>query len=193
MDKLGIFRTKSFIERKYGKSVEEDLTLKKQVRVDWTRACADLLKNYKALEVDLGAGSFSNVFLFESRSNPRMKYAVKIMFKSDFDEVILKLVNEEVGILAMLDHPNIVKYTESYEDEENLYIVMEYLEDATELQKMIDKQIKIAEKDESKKNESLFPEKLVCKMMYMLLRGLHHIHTNNIVHRDVKPENCLID
>ena len=46
---------------------------------------------------------------------------------------ILQLVNEEVQILAMLDHPNIVKYIESYQDSQNLYIVMEYLEEAEEL------------------------------------------------------------
>ena len=39
----------------------------------------------------------------------------------------MSMVSEEVTILAMLDHPNIVKYIESYEDEHNLFIVMEYL------------------------------------------------------------------
>ena len=59
-----------------------------------------------------------------------MRYAVKIMFKADLDPEALQLVTEEVQILALLDHPNIVKYVESFEDEENLYIVMEYLEEA---------------------------------------------------------------
>ena len=62
-----------------------------------------------------------------------MKYAVKIMFKEDIDSEIMTMVSEEVTILAMLDHPNIVKYIESYEDDANLFIVMEYLEEATEL------------------------------------------------------------
>jgi serine/threonine protein kinase len=38
----------------------------------------------------------------------------------------------------MLDHPNIIKYQECYEDDKNLYIVMEVLEGATELQKLIE-------------------------------------------------------
>ena len=92
------------------------------------------------MEVDLGAGAFSNVFMFQSRQNPSMKYAVKIMFKEDLSPDVLELVNEEVAILAMLDHPNIVKYQESYEDEQNLYIVMEVLEEANELQKVINDQ-----------------------------------------------------
>lgn len=59
-------------------------------------------------------GTFGDVFLFHSRENPTKKYAVKIMFKKDINPEILQLVNEEVQILAMLDHPNIVKYIESY-------------------------------------------------------------------------------
>lgn len=66
-----------------------------------------------------------------------MRYAVKIMFKEDLNPDILALVNEEVHILAMLDHPNIVKYKESYEDDLTMFIVMEYLEESTELQKLI--------------------------------------------------------
>lgn len=44
-----------------------------------------------------------------------------------------------------------------------------------------------------RKEESLFPEDKVCKIMRMLLSGLHHIHDNNVVHRDLKAENCMID
>ena len=43
----------------------------------------------------------------------------------------------------MLDHPNIVKYVESYEDERYMYIVMEYIKNATELTDVIIKQKKL--------------------------------------------------
>ena len=43
-----------------------------------------------------------------------------------------------IAILALLDHPNIIKYYESYEDNRYLYIVMELIEEATELQDVID-------------------------------------------------------
>jgi len=122
-----------------------------------------------------------------------MRYAVKIMFKEDLNPDILQLVNEEVEILAMLDHPNVVKYMESYTDDHNIYIVMEYLEDAEELQKMIEKQKTIMDADDSKTYQSLFPAEQVCRIMLMIMTGLHHIHTNNVVHRDFKAENCLVD
>lgn len=39
----------------------------------------------------------------------------------------LDAIKEEVSILTKLDHPNIVKYYETYEDEKNIYLVMEYI------------------------------------------------------------------
>ena len=115
------------------------------------------------------------------------------MFKEDMDPDLMQMVNEEVKIIAMLDHPNIVKYIESYEDDANLFIVMEYLEEATELQKIIDTKFKEMNADPALKSESLFEENELCRIMRMILSGLHHIHSNNVVHRDLKPENCLLE
>lgn len=79
------------------------------------------------MNVCLGEGSFGAVYLFKSRYNPTLEYAVKIMIKETLDPVVLQLAREETAILAMFDHPNIVKYVESYEDDRYMYIVMEYL------------------------------------------------------------------
>ena len=93
----------------------------------------------------------------------------------------------------MLDHPNIVKYVESYEDERYMYIVMEYIKNATELTDVIIKQKKLLSKDQRKNNDSLFPEDEIRRLMYMIFGGLHHIHSNRVIHRDLKPENVIID
>ena len=79
------------------------------------------------MNVCLGEGSFGAVYLFKSRQNPTLEYAVKIMIKSALDPAVLQLAREEISILSMFDHPNIVKYVESYEDNRYMYIVMEYL------------------------------------------------------------------
>ena len=133
LDDLGLFRSRSFLERKHGKSVEEDPSLSKQVKTDFAEASAALLRTYQPLEVNLGEGAFGEVFLFESRADPRLRYAVKVLFREDMDPEIFAAVNQEVEILAKLDHPHIVRYTESFEDEQNLYIVMEQVRDATDL------------------------------------------------------------
>ena len=79
------------------------------------------------MNVCLGEGSFGAVYLFKSRADPTLDYAVKIMIKESLDPLSLDLAREEVAILAMFDHPNIVKYVESYEDNRYMYIVMEHL------------------------------------------------------------------
>ena len=55
------------------------------------------------------------------------------MFKEELSHEDIEILNEEVAILARLDHQNIVRYIESYEDEVNLFIVMEYLEESNDL------------------------------------------------------------
>ena len=64
------------------------------------------------------------MYLFEARNNQGTRYAVKLMFKDDLDEAIFQIYDAEVKILAMLDHPNVVKYVENFQDERNMFIVM---------------------------------------------------------------------
>ena len=111
------------------------------------------------------------------------------MLKKNLTEMQLQLVREEIAILATFDHPNIVRYVESYEDVRYMYIVMECIEDATSLQSLIENRVK----ETVYSNEPLLLEAEVCRLMYMMLRGIQHIHENGIVHRDLKPDNCLVD
>ncbi len=73
----------------------------------------------------LGAGAFGKVFLSESIANPAFKVAIKVLSKSKLGNQI-DAIKEEVDILARLDHPNIVKYYETYIDTKYMYLVMEY-------------------------------------------------------------------
>jgi len=96
--------------------------------------------------------------LFKSRADTTREYAVKILIKETLNADTIALARDEIAILAILDHPNIVKYVESYEDDRYMYIVMEYVERATELAEIVDKQKKVMAGDSSKNSESLFPE-----------------------------------
>ena len=156
-------------------------------------ASTAIRKTYKAMNECLGEGSFGAVYLFKSRQNPTLEYAVKIMVKEALDPAALQLAREEISILSMFDHPNIVKYVESYEDNRYMYIVMEYMRNATELYTVIENRKKQIANDATKNFDSLFPEEEIRQIMFMILGGLHHIHMNGVVHRDLKPENCLID
>lgn len=73
----------------------------------------------------LGAGAFGKVFLSENISDPSFKVAIKVLNKAKLKENI-EAIREEVKILTKLDHPNIVKYYETYDDVKYMYLVMEY-------------------------------------------------------------------
>lgn len=64
LDELGLFRTQSFLERKYTGRADNEQIIKSQVKHTLTKASAEVLREYKALDKNLGTGAFSNVYLF---------------------------------------------------------------------------------------------------------------------------------
>jgi len=59
--------------------------------------------------------------------------AVKIMRKELLTKSQQSIVRDEIGILSLLDHVNVVKYLESYEDPRYMYIIMESMSESIEL------------------------------------------------------------
>ena len=74
----------------------------------------------------LGSGSFGKVFLTHNKQYTDHQVAIKVLNKTKLKDH-LDAIEEEVGILTKLDHPNIVKYYETYVDEKYIYLVMEYI------------------------------------------------------------------
>ena len=89
------------------------------------------------------------------------------------------MLREELDTLCELDHPYIITYVESFEDQKYLYIVMEYCDG----QEMF---LYLEEKEQ-------FSESDAANTMYKVLEGLCHVHTIGVVHRDLKPENIMMD
>ena len=89
---------------------------------------------------------------------------------------------DEITILKNLDHPNIIKYFETYENNKYFYIVMEYCAGG----ELFDVIAKKAQKEGS------FNESEAAEMMKKLLKAINHCHSQNIAHRDIKPENIMI-
>ena len=100
--------------------------LQSKVVKTFSDASKAVRKNYRATDTLLGEGAFGSVWLFEGKVNPDQKYAVKIMLKETQTAEQLASIREEISILSMLDHTNIITYVESYEDKRYMYIVMEY-------------------------------------------------------------------
>lgn len=89
---------------------------------------------------------------------------------------------DEIEVLRKLDHPNIVKYIETFENSQFLYIVMELCE-GSELFEMIHKKVS---------DEGTFNESETADIMKKLLKAINHCHSYKIAHRDIKPENIMV-
>lgn len=138
----------------------------------------DFREKYEWISL-LGNGAFGKVRLFCDKKCPKLKYAIKTIKKEDMAKELYSFLIDEINILSEMDHPNIVKYYESYEDDNYINIVMEYLE-GHDLFKLI-----------SSRKSKKFTEKDMAEIMKNLFKALSYIHNKNIVHRDIKPENIL--
>jgi calcium-dependent protein kinase len=124
----------------------------------------------------LGAGSFGKVFLGHNKKNSEHKVAIKVISKRRFQNE-LDFIRQEFRILSILDHPNIVKYYETYEDLKYLYMVMEYCPGGELFDKIADR--------------SSYTEKEASQIMEDIFRAISHCHSINVTHRDIKPENLM--
>lgn len=101
--------------------------------------------------------------------------AIKTIVKKKL-AATLDPLKDEIKTLASLDHPNIVKYYETYESPTYLYLVMEYCQGG-ELFKYLTE------------NRAEFTEQKAAKIMKALFLAVNHLHSKGIAHRDLKPEN----
>ncbi|KAM3134104.1 hypothetical protein pb186bvf_013830 [Paramecium bursaria] len=129
------------------------------------------MEQYQQAET-IGQGTFGKVV---RALKDGKEYAIKILKKSQMTtEKDIQRYKQETEILRILDHPNIIRSYELHQDEENHYIIMEYV-DGTDLYSFIDKNrryLKISN--------------------YQITGRLNYLHKNGIIHRDLKPENIML-
>ena len=99
---------------------------KKKTEFVHTQATLKDLKATYNIETNvLGSGSYGKVFLGTDKKNPDFKLAIKVIKKTKLDADDLKNLKNEVKIMQQVDHPNIVKYYETYDDKKYIYLCME--------------------------------------------------------------------
>jgi len=127
----------------------------------------------------IGSGGMANVYLGQDLILDR-PVAIKVL-RFDFrdNKDALRRFQREALSATQLIHPNIVGVYDVDEEDELQFIVMEYI-DGTDLKKYIERQGQVA------------PEKAI-HIMHQVLSAVALAHKNRIIHRDIKPQNILID
>lgn len=136
------------------------------------------LTEFYDVKGNLGKGKFGQVKLGIHKQTGR-KVAIKIINKQNMDNQDLELVKTEIDILKISQHPNIIKLYDIFENQDCIFIIMEYCE-GSDLFSYIEK-----------RNYKL-PEPRAAEIIHKLSAAIYFIHSFGIVHRDLKPENILM-
>uniref|UniRef100_A0A671WHJ7 non-specific serine/threonine protein kinase n=1 Tax=Sparus aurata TaxID=8175 RepID=A0A671WHJ7_SPAAU len=130
------------------------------------------------IERTLGKGNFAVVKLARHRIT-KTEVAIKIIDKTQLDAVNLEKIYREVQIMKMLDHPHIIKLYQVMETKNMLYLVTEYAKNG-EIFDYLAKHGRLSELEARRK-------------FWQILSAVEYCHNRNIVHRDLKAENLLLD
>mmetsp|Transcript_32416 Transcript_32416/g.51679 ORF Transcript_32416/g.51679 Transcript_32416/m.51679 type:complete len:504 (+) Transcript_32416:59-1570(+) len=122
----------------------------------------------------LGEGSYGSVSKCTNKSTG-VSRAVKSISKAQMKN--LERFKAEIAIMKIMDHPNIIKLYESFEDNRCIYLVMELSTGGELFDRIID--------------AGHFTESQAACVMQHLFRAIFYMHENHICHRDLKPENFL--
>jgi len=137
---------------------------------------------YKAVKM-IGKGSFAKVYLVESKTTGK-NFAVKAFTKesliiSNKSNAKPSMINE-IEIMRVLDHENVIKLYEVYETERSIYLVLELIQGKS-LQ------------DTLKKSGFKDNEARTINVISSIIDALAYLASKGIMHRDLKPDNILLD
>ena len=139
-------------------------------------SCVVPVESLYEIKDKIGSGQFSIVYECIHKTTEK-HYAVKIINKTAISKLERNLLKTEISILKLVDHPNIIKTENLYEDDEHVYIVMEKQIGGDLFSKLV--------------GRSVLNEHEASRLLKPLLESVAYLHELNIVHRDLKPENIL--
>ena len=137
----------------------------------------DIFEDFTILE-EIGEGGQAKVYLAQKKDD-LVEYAIKLIDKTSIDDKEHTYIQNEILIMNIIDHPNIIKMLDCYETDENYFIVLEYMRGGELFEKIIEKEF--------------FTEEEAVNVLNTLLDAVGYCHSKGIIHRDLKPENILYE
>ncbi|GMM31872.1 hypothetical protein DAMA08_046170 [Martiniozyma asiatica (nom. inval.)] len=127
----------------------------------------------------LGTGSFGKVVLVKNKVTGKL-YAQKQLRKDTMkDKDYLNTINERT-ILAKISHPNVVKLHYALQDFNKVYLILEYLSGGELFYHL--------------RQEHILSEDIAAFYAAQMILAIRHLHLDaNVIYRDLKPENCLLN
>ena len=170
-DKFENIKTKTDTGNNFSSKKKESIHFDKS---NFIRMKEDNIFDEYDLKNKLGEGAYGCVYKVQQKTTNFLR-AVKAIKKKhvDYEEF-----NNEIEVLKALDHPNIIKLFDCYQDKRYYYMVEEYCSGG-DLFDYIQK-------------EKFFTEQKAGTIFNQLLSAVNHLHKKNIVHRDLKPENIVL-
>jgi calcium-dependent protein kinase len=123
----------------------------------------------------VGEGSYGTVRKCKNKATNTIR-AIKTIQKSYVKDV--NVLKSEINVMKSLDHPNIIKLFETFEDRRSYYLIMELCTGGELFDRIVE--------------EKNFTEKVCAVVVQQMLRAVNYMHSTGYVHRDIKPENWLL-
>lgn len=127
----------------------------------------------------IGEGSMGQVFLAKNKSIHQFVAIKMLNPKFSSNPELRERFRQEAVMLSALDHPGIVKFLNYVENEQGIFLIMEFVDGMTL-------------EDYLNTKTGLLVEKKALPMMEQILDAFAYAHARNIVHRDIKPGNILV-
>mmetsp|Transcript_22351 Transcript_22351/g.76554 ORF Transcript_22351/g.76554 Transcript_22351/m.76554 type:complete len:601 (-) Transcript_22351:306-2108(-) len=137
------------------------------------RVNAEISKRYEIDAQEIGSGGYGKVFFAKDREMKNRWVAIKKVII--FDEEKKKTFKKEVLIMKELDHPNICKLLETYEQGRFMFFVMEFCAGGEVFDRIME--------------HGMIAEKTTADIVRQSGSALKYAHNRGIAHRDIKPEN----
>lgn len=139
------------------------------------KCAAEYKASYQEKEL-LGEGGFGKVYRVQDLSS-ETEYAAKHISTTRMKARDGALV--EIELLRGLDSPFIIRFVDAFEVDKSIIVVTELLAGGELFERCIDEEVELTEQD-------------CCNFMRQVCGGLAYLHTNSVVHLDLKPENIVI-